>query len=137
MSLNPGAPPVHANGHNAAKTVLIVEDDAKNMRLVCDLLELRGYVTLQSTVGLEALKIARTRRPDLILMDMQLPDVSGIEVTKRFKADGELNGIPIVALTAFAMKGDRERMLQAGCSDYIAKPIFIDPFMKLVERFVG
>ena len=108
-----------------AKTVLIVEDNELNMKLFHDLLDAHGYSTLQTRNGLEALKMAREHRPDLILMDIQLPEVSGLEVTKWLKDDEELRDIPVIAVTAFAMKGDEERIRQGGCEAYISKPISI------------
>src|SRR5215210_2981618 len=110
-------------GRHAARKVLIVEDNELNMKLFNDLLEAHGYTTLQTKDGREALDIARLHRPDLILMDIQLPEVSGLEITKWLKEDEELRGIPVVAVTAFAMKGDEEKILQGGCEGYIAKPI--------------
>ena len=106
-----------------SKTVLIVEDNELNRKLFHDLLEAHGYDTLETRDGMEALKIAREHRPDLILMDIQLPEVSGLEVTKWIKEDDELREIPIIAVTAFAMKGDEEKIRQGGCEAYIAKPI--------------
>jgi two-component system, cell cycle response regulator DivK len=118
----------------AARKILIVEDNELNMKLFNDLLEAHGYTTFQTKDGREALSIARTHRPDLILMDIQLPEVSGLEITKRLKADEELRGIPVVAVTAFAMKGDEEKIRQGGCEGYIAKPISIAGFIKVVEH---
>ena len=108
-----------------AKTVLIVEDNELNMKLFHDLLDAHGYRTLQTRNGMEALQLAREQRPDLILMDIQLPEVSGLEVTKWLKDDEELRDIPVIAVTAFAMKGDEERIRQGGCEAYISKPISI------------
>ena len=99
-----------------AKTVLIVEDNELNMKLFHDLLEAHGYHTVGTRNGIEALELAREHRPDLILMDIQLPEVSGLEVTKWLKEDVELRAIPVVAVTAFAMKGDEERIRQGGCA---------------------
>jgi two-component system, cell cycle response regulator DivK len=121
-------------GQRAGRKVLIVEDNELNMKLFNDLLEAHGYTTLQTKDGREALSIARLHRPDLILMDIQLPEVSGLEVTKWLKADEELRGIPVVAVTAFAMKGDEEKIRQGGCEGYIAKPISIAGFMRVVEH---
>jgi two-component system, cell cycle response regulator DivK len=121
-------------GPRTARKVLIVEDNELNMKLFNDLLEAHGYTTFQTKDGREALNIARTHRPDLILMDIQLPEVSGLEITKRLKADEELRGIPVVAVTAFAMKGDEEKIRQGGCEGYIAKPISIAGFIKVVEH---
>lgn len=116
-----------------AKTILIVEDNDLNMKLFHDLLEAHGYATLQTKDGMEALKIAREKRPDLILMDIQLPEVSGLEVTKWIKEDDDLRTIPVVAVTAFAMKGDEEKIRQGGCEAYIAKPISVAQFLETVE----
>src|SRR5215213_10029290 len=121
-------------GRCTARKVLIVEDNALNMKLFNDLLEAHGYAVLQARDGREVLSIARLHRPDLILMDIQLPEISGLEITKRLKADEELLGIPVVAVTAFAMKGDEEKIRQGGCEGYIAKPISIAGFMKVVEH---
>ena len=119
------------------KTVLIVEDNELNMKLFHDLLEAHGYETLQTRDGLEALKIARQRQPDLILMDIQLPEVSGLEVAKWIKEDENLKAIPIIAVTAFAMKGDEEKIREGGCEAYIAKPISVAKFLETVERFLN
>src|SRR3954451_9071440 len=124
-------------GRCIARKVLIVEDNVLNMKLFNDLLEAHGYTTLQAMERLEALRIARLHRPDLILMDIQLPEVSGLEITKRLKADKELRSIPVVAVTAFAMQGDEEKIRQAGCADYMTKPISIAGFMKAVEYHVS
>src|SRR2546423_5364933 len=116
-----------------SKTVMIVEDNELNMKLFHDLLEAHGYDTVATRNGIEALKLARDHRPDLILMDIQLPEVSGLEVTKWIKEDDNLRSIPIVAVTAFAMKGDAERILESGCEDYIPKPIEVMPFLATVD----
>ena len=121
----------------ASKTVLIVEDNELNMKLFNDLLEAHGYFTLQTKDGVEALRMARTHRPDLILMDIQLPEVSGLEVTKWLKEDEDLRSIPIIAVTAFAMKGDEQKIRDGGCEAYIAKPISVASFMSTVERFLS
>lgn len=120
-----------------AKRVLIVEDNDLNMKLFHDLLEAHGYDTIQTKDGLEALRLAREFRPDLILMDIQLPEVSGLEVTKWIKEDDELRAIPVIAVTAFAMKGDEEKIREGGCEDYIAKPISVASFLQTVERFLS
>ena len=119
-----------------AKKVLIVEDNDLNMKLFNDLLEAHGYRTLQTKDGVEALRMARQHRPDLILMDIQLPEVSGLEVTKWLKEDDDLRSIPVIAVTAFAMKGDEEKIREGGCEAYIAKPISVASFMRTVERFL-
>ena len=120
-----------------AKRVLIVEDNDLNMKLFHDLLEAHGYDILQTKDGLEALRLARQHHPDLILMDIQLPEVSGLEVTKWIKEDEELRAIPIIAVTAFAMKGDEEKIRSGGCEAYIAKPISVASFLRTVERFLA
>lgn len=119
------------------KTVLIVEDNELNMKLFHDLLDAHGYKTIETRNGMEALKLAREHRPDLILMDIQLPEVSGLEVTKWLKEDDELREIPVVAVTAFAMKGDEERIRRGGCEAYISKPITIGTFIATIRRFIG
>lgn len=119
-----------------SRKVLIVEDNDLNMKLFNDLLEAHGYFTLQTKDGVEALRMARQHRPDLILMDIQLPEVSGLEVTKWLKEDDDLRAIPVIAVTAFAMKGDEEKIRDGGCEAYIAKPISVASFMRTVERFL-
>jgi len=119
------------------KKVLIVEDNELNMKLFNDLLVAHGYATLQTKDGVEAIALARQHRPDLILMDIQLPEVSGLQVTQWLKEDDDLRTIPIIAVTAFAMKGDEEKIRDGGCEAYIAKPISIASFMRTVERFLS
>jgi two-component system cell cycle response regulator DivK len=119
------------------KTVLIVEDNELNMKLFHDLLDAHGYRTLQTRTGMEALRLAREHRPDLILMDIQLPEVSGLEVTKWLKDDDDLREIPVIAVTAFAMKGDEARIRQGGCEAYISKPISVVTFLAAVRRYLG
>ena len=123
--------------NGTAKTVMVVEDNDLNMKLFYDLLEAHGYNILQTKDGMEALKLAREHRPDLILMDIQLPEVSGLEVTKWIKEDDTLKTIPVVAVTAFAMKGDEEKIREGGCEAYIAKPISVTNFLETVERFLN
>lgn len=119
------------------KKVLIVEDNELNMKLFHDLLDAQGYETFQTGEGLAALTLARQHRPDLILMDIQLPEISGLEVTKWLKEDDELSHIPVVAVTAFAMKGDEERIREGGCEAYISKPISVTHFLDTVRRYLG
>ena len=119
-----------------AKKVLIVEDNELNMKLFHDLLDAQGYETLQTREGLQALALAREHRPDLILMDIQLPEISGLEVTKWLKEDDDLAAIPVVAVTAFAMKDDEEKILRAGCQAYISKPISISDFLAALKKFL-
>ena len=130
--------PTESPGPRAmTKTVLIVEDNELNMKLFHDLLDAHGYKTLQTRNGMEALSLAREHRPDLILMDIQLPEVSGLEVTKWLKEDDQLKQIPVVAVTAFAMKGDEERIREGGCEAYISKPISVTMFLDTVRQFIG
>src|SRR5215468_368230 len=126
-----------SGGLRLAKTVLIVEDNELNMKLFHDLLEAHGYDIVGTRDGVEVLELARAHRPDLILMDIQLPKVSGLEVTKRIKDDPELSRIPVVAVTAFAMNGDEERIRQGGCEAYLSKPISIAKFMETVRSFLS
>ncbi len=118
-----------------AKTVLIVEDNELNMKLFNDLLEAHGYLTVQTRSGVEAIDLARRHRPDLILMDIQLPEISGLEVTKWLKDDEELRAIPVIAITAFAMKGDEEKIRQGGCEAYLSKPISVVKFLETVRNY--
>ena len=120
-----------------SKKVLIVEDNELNMKLFHDLLDSQGYETLQTREGLQALALARLHKPDLILMDIQLPEISGLEVTKWLKDDEELSHIPVVAVTAFAMKGDEERIRQGGCEAYISKPISVPRFIETIKSYLG
>ena len=116
------------------KTILIVEDNELNMKLENDLLQAHGYDTLQSVDGKDVLQLAREHHPDLIIMDIQLPEISGMEYTKMLKADDELKDIPVLAVTAFALKGDEEKILEAGCDGYIAKPISVPHFLETVAN---
>ncbi len=120
-----------------AKKVMIVEDNELNMKLFRDLIEACGYETVRTRNGLEAIDLARANRPDLILMDIQLPEVSGLEVTKWLKDDDELHAIPVIAVTAFAMKGDEERIRQGGCEGYISKPISVPKFIETIRSYLG
>lgn len=119
------------------KTVLIVEDNELNMKLFNDLLEANGYKTLQSRNGVAAVDLARKHKPHLILMDIQLPEVSGLEVTAWLKQDEELKHIPVVAITAFAMKGDEEKIRARGCEAYLSKPISVKTFLETVKNYAG
>jgi len=119
-----------------AKKILIVEDNELNMKLFNDLLQAHGYDTLQTKDGREALKLAQDNRPDLILMDIQLPEISGLDITKMIKADDDLKETPVIAVTAFAMKGDEEKIREGGCDGYIAKPISVPNFLETVAKFL-
>ena len=119
-----------------AKTILVVEDNELNMKLFNDLLESHGYVVVQTRDGLAALELARQHKPDLILMDIQLPEVSGIEVTKWLKEDDDLKAIPVIAVTAFAMKGDEQKIREGGCEAYISKPISVMSFLQTIDKYL-
>ena len=138
--LNGVAPMTSRSGtpdtRSAGKAVLIVEDNELNMKLFSDLLEAHGYRVIQTRDGLSALDIARKHKPDLILMDIQLPEVSGIEVTKWLKEDDDLEHIPVIAVTAFAMKGDEEKIREGGCEAYISKPISVLSFLQTIDGFL-
>jgi two-component system cell cycle response regulator DivK len=120
-----------------SKKVLIVEDNELNMKLFHDLLDSQGYEILQTREGMQAMAMARQHMPDLILMDIQLPEISGLEVTKWLKDDEELAHIPIIAVTAFAMKGDEELIRQGGCEAYISKPISVMHFLETVKKHLS
>ena len=120
-----------------SKSVLIVEDNELNMKLFNDLLEAHGYGTIQTRSGVEAVELTRKHRPDLILMDIQLPEVSGLQVIQWIKDDEALSHTPIVAITAFAMKGDEEKIRQSGCEAYLSKPISVVKFLETVRAYLG
>lgn len=119
------------------KTVLIVEDNELNMKLFHDLLEAHDIGTLETRNGKDVMEIARTKKPDLILMDIQLPEISGLDITKMLKADDDLKSIPVIAVTAFAMKGDEEKIRESGCEDYISKPISVTDFLEVVRKYLN
>ncbi len=116
--------------------VLIVEDNATNLKLFRDVLQVHGFDTLSAEDGISAIGLVRRHRPDMVLMDIQLPDISGLEVTRWIRADDDLCRIPIVAVTAFAMHGDEQKILRAGCNAYLAKPISIKSFMATVRSLL-
>ena len=122
---------------SATKRVLIVEDNPLNMKLLRDVLEAHGYDTIATGEGGAALTLAREHLPDLILMDLQLPDISGFDAVRQLKDHAPTRGIPVVAVTAFAMSGDERKALTSGCDGYVAKPISLHKFIEVVERFIG
>ena len=124
-------------GSTPKGTILIVEDNELNLKLLKDVLDFQGYSTVVTGSGAEALNLARQHHPDLILLDIQLPDIAGTEVARRLKADAQTHAIPIIAVTAFAMSGDREMILGSGCDDYVSKPFNIREFLVLVDRHIG
>ncbi len=116
--------------------VLIVEDNERNLELVRDILQAKGHETLEARTAEEGLKVAHVQIPQLILMDIQLPEVSGLDVTKWLKEDDQLRQIPVIAVTAFAMKGDEERIREGGCEAYISKPISVVGFLQTIDGFL-
>jgi two-component system cell cycle response regulator DivK len=127
----PGAAPV-----DAAKIVLVVEDNTLNMKLFSAMLASQGYVVIEANDGPSGLAMAQQRLPDLIIMDIQLPGMSGLDVTNTLKNGEATKHIPIIATTAFALRGDEERFLGSGCDGYMAKPIAITEFLVLVDSFM-
>ncbi len=119
------------------KRILIVEDNPLNMKLLRDVLDAHGYATITTELGGVALALARQHCPDLILMDLQLPDVSGFDAVRQLKAHQATRAIPVIAVTAFALLGDEERALMSGCDGYVAKPIMLRDFLDVVEKFIG
>ncbi len=117
--------------------ILYIEDNPQNMRLVRKILKHAGYSVLEAENGLDGLDAAENQRPDLILMDVNLPDIDGLEVTARLKAIDHLAHIPVIALTANAMVGDRERALEAGCDDYLPKPVGRQDLLDIVKQYVS
>ena len=119
----------------AAPQVLVVEDNEKNMKLFRDVLLATGYRTLEATTGGQAIRLATAHAPDLVLMDIQLPDIGGVEALSRLRADERTASVPVVALTAQAMEGDRERFLAAGFDGYLSKPVDIADLIATVKRY--
>ena len=118
------------------KKILIVEDNPQNMKLMEMLLEAKGYILLEAIDGEQAMDVATTERPDLILMDIQLPKMSGLEVTRKLRQLPAFNHIPIIAITAYAMKGDKEKFIEAGCDAYLPKPIDTRELPKVISEML-
>jgi two-component system cell cycle response regulator DivK len=117
--------------------ILVVEDNERNMKLFCDLLQASGFGTLEATTGERAVEVALEHRPDLVLMDIQLPGIDGIEALGRLRADDRFASVPVLALTVQAMEGDRERFLSAGFDGYLSKPVDVTDFVATVKRYCG
>ena len=117
-------------------TILIVEDNETNLKLFRDVLEANGFQTRTAVTGHAALTALKAEAPDLIVMDIQLPDISGLQVTRLVRDDPALASVPIIAVTAFAMSGDAERILEAGCDAYMSKPISIEPFRNTINALL-
>jgi two-component system, cell cycle response regulator DivK len=131
------APREQRSARSAPKRILIVEDNELSLKLLHDVLEFHGYAIISTHLGTAAVELARQHRPDLILLDIQLPDIPGTEAAGRLKADEETRAIPIIAVTAFAMSGDRAKILESGCDDYVSKPFNVLGFLALVERYTN
>ena len=121
---------------NTHPLILIVEDNDLNLKLFRDILEAHGYRTLTSQDGMEVLPLARQHRPNLIIMDIQLPEVSGLDVIQWLKIDPELKKIPVIAITAFAMRGDEDKIRASGCDDYLSKPIAVNTFTTAIRNLL-
>ncbi len=118
------------------KTVLVVEDNELNLKLFKDILDVSHITTIELRDGRNALDICKNQKPDLVIMDIQLPYISGIDVIKQIKGDAEVRMIPVIAVTAFAMQTDKERILASGCDVYLPKPISIESFVEAVQQFL-
>jgi CheY-like chemotaxis protein len=119
-----------------ANKILIIEDNPINLELATDLLELAGFLVLKAIVAAEGIEMARVAQPNLILMDISLPDLGGLAATQTLKADPTTRHIPVIALTAHAMKGDAEKAISAGCAGYLTKPIDTRTFAQTIARFL-
>ncbi len=119
------------------ETVLVIEDNPDNMTLICDILELNGYATLQATTGLGGFEKAEVTKPDFVILDIQLPDIDGYTVLDKIRKSPKTQKIPVIAMTSYAMAGDKERLLNAGCDGYVEKPIDPDLVMTQIQQIVG
>ena len=117
-------------------TILIVEDNEKNMKLARDVLKAKGYAVLEAVTGAQGLRLAREHRPDLVLMDIQLPDINGVDVFQQLRAEPHTAAIPVVAFTASVTPADRHRITQAGFSGFLSKPINLKEFLGTVQRML-
>jgi two-component system cell cycle response regulator DivK len=121
----------------AGERVLVVEDNDKNMKLFRDVLQASGYSTFEATTGEDALELAHSHEPALVLMDIQLPGIAGLEALRRLREDELTASIPVLAVTAQAMSGDRERFLAAGFDGYLSKPIDVAELIQVVQELCG
>ena len=131
-----GAKTPERQGNANGQRILIVEDDRLSMTLLSDFLNAHGFKILKTSEGLEAINLARDEHPDLILMDIRLPGISGFEVTRLLKQDNRTKVIPIIAVTAFATPGDEKKALESGCAAYITKPVKVDELLRTIELFL-
>ena len=120
----------------SAKRILIVEDNQLSLTLLNDFLKIKGCEILKTSEGWESINLAREKQPDLILMDIRLPDISGFDVTRLLEQDDQTKSIPIIAVTAFATSGDETKALESGCDGYITKPVIIDNLLRTIESFL-
>ena len=118
------------------KKILVVEDNEKNMYLICFIIGKMGHQAIQARTGEEGIKLVMRERPDLILMDIQLPGIDGLETTRRIRQSDDISHIPIIAITSYAMAGDRERLIEAGCTGYIEKPINPETIMGEIAAYL-
>ena len=119
------------------KKILVIEDTADNRRIIRLLMERAGYAVVEAVNGAEGIEMAGRERPDLILMDIQLPVIDGYEATRRLKADPDLKAIPVIAVTSYALAGDEAKTRAAGCDGYVAKPFSPKALLQLVQKFIG
>ena len=120
-----------------SKKILIVEDNVLNMKLFNDVLDANGYVTQKSTTGLDAYDLCLSFVPYVVILDIQLPEISGFDIIKKIRSNPALRDLPVIAITAFAMHGDEERILEAGCSAYLSKPISVGRFLEYIEHYTA
>jgi two-component system, cell cycle response regulator DivK len=118
-------------------TILIVEDNEKNMKLVRDILQHKGHTTLEAVTGMEGVRIARTQRPDLVLMDIQLPDIDGIAALREIRKDSALDAMPVLAVSASVMPDEQQKVVTSGFDAFVAKPINLKHFLETVQRFLA
>ena len=119
------------------KTILIVEDNEKNMKLVRDILRHNGHATIEAQTGGEGVRLASDRKPDLVLMDIQLPDIDGIEALRRIRADRALDSVPVIAVSASVMPDDQQKIVTSGFDAFVTKPINLKQFLDTVRRFLA
>jgi two-component system cell cycle response regulator DivK len=122
---------------SAKQSILVVEDNADNRTLMMDLLTSLNYDVLEAPDGVQAVRLASEKKPSLVLMDLSLPEKDGWQATRELKTAPETAQIPVIALTAHAMRGDRERALEAGCDDYLAKPINLMELINMINKYIG
>ena len=132
-----GAKTPERQGNANGKLILIVEDDRLSMTLLSDFLNAHGYRVLKTSEGLEAINLARDEQPDLILMDIRLPGISGFDVTRLLKQDDQTKLIPVIAVTAFATPGDETTAVESGCAAYITKPVKVDELLTTIRLFLS